>query len=319
MLHFLNKNIFFQWILLFALLFLSIFIILTHSQMGNEEGVSFLFTVFSHFFSHHEYFGKGIIIFVLFIQLFLLQYLFKKNEFFNKFSLLPACFFLSILLLTKSLHFIHPFFFTSLFLLSILSIRYDVSALRLKNNAFWVGIIIALATCFDQSAIILFIIAISILFINQFSRIKEIGILLMGFTLVYFYFFSYYFLIDQHCEWFVSFQQLKFFGFLNPENPVGLVSRIKLGCLFIIYLYFMIRVRLISESKVVILRKRVITLNTYSILLIGCLILSNIPFPYFLGYLFVPISIYLGYLSQERNPLYINEIFSILTLVVLCL
>jgi len=319
MLQILNKNIFIQWILFLSLFSLSIFIIINHSQMGNGEGVSFLFTAFSNFFSHHQYFGKGIIIFVLFIQIVLLQYYFSKNEFSGKFSLLPSCFYITILLLAKSLHNIQPFFFTSLFLLSILAIRYDISAIKLKNNAFWVGTLIAFATCFDQSAIILFIIAIFILFINQFSRLKEIGILLMGFLLIYFYFFSYYFLINQHCEWFVSFQQLKFFGFLNNENPVGLVFQIKLGCLFIVYLYFLIRTRLISESKVVMLRKRVITLNFFSILLLGCLILSNSTFPQLFGYLFLPITIYLGYLSQEKNPLYINEIVSILTLVVLCL
>ena len=319
MLKILNKNIFLQWIILVALLALSIFTIITKTQMGNGEGETFLFTAFSHFFSLHEYFGKGIIILVLFIQIVLLQYYFAKNEFSNKFSLLPACFFLTILLLTKSLQLIFPFYFTSLFLLSILAIPYDVSAIKLRNNAFWVGTLIAMATCFDPSAIILFIIAIVILFINQFSRIKEIGIMVMGFLLVYFYFFSYYFLTDNHCEWFVSFQQLNFFGFLNLTTPVSLVFQIKLGCLFIMYLYFLIRSRLISESKVVMLRKRVISLNSFSILLIGCLLLSNSTFPQLFGYLFVPITIYTGYFSQERNPLYINEIVSILTLVVLCL
>jgi hypothetical protein len=171
----------------------------------------------------------------------------------------------------------------------------------LKNNALLAGTLIALSICFDHSGIILLIIVITILFINQFSIIKEIAIMLMAFTLVYFYFFSYYFFTDQLNLWFDSFQQIKILGFLEDENPMRLISKIALSCLSVFYIYFMIRTRFICESKVVVVRKRVITLNTWSILILGCLFISNSTFPYILGYIFVPITLYLSILAQERN------------------
>ena len=190
MLKFLYRKIALQWGLLLGLLALAIYTIITQTQLTNEQGTAFLFKNFAHFFSQYKYFGRGIIIAVLLLQIFLLQYSFRKNEYSAKKSLLPACFFLSILLLTKSLTIISPFFFTLLFFLIISSIDFTTSSFKIKNNIFWVSILLALATCFDISSVILLVLVISTLIINQFSKIKEIGILLFGLLLVYFYFFS---------------------------------------------------------------------------------------------------------------------------------
>jgi hypothetical protein len=64
-------------------------------------------------------------------------------------------------------------------------------------------------------------------------------------------------------------------------------------------------------------RKKIITFNTYAILLLGCLFISNSAFPSVFGYLIVPVAIYLAFLSKEKDPVFINEIVTILTLIVL--
>jgi len=319
MLKFINKNITFQWVLFLILLALSIYHILTKTQISHTEGCAFLYISFAHLFSQYEYLGKGLIIVVLLLQLLFLQYYFNKNDYSPKTSLLPACFYISILLLTKSLHHISPFFFTLFFLLVIICIEFTESSVKLKNNVFWAGILVALATCFDISSIIIFFLLIATLIINQFSRIKEIGILLFGVALPYFYFFSYHFITNNLNEWILTFQQINIFGVLNI--PVANLSRtlFSLIILGIVYLFFIIRFKILSETKVAIQRNRIVTLNTRAVLMLGCILISNSLYPVVLGYLFIHISIYLAMLMQEKSPLFINEVITIITLVALWL
>jgi len=318
MLKLINKTIALQWILLLGLLAGSVYII-TQAQVVNVQGAGFLYKNFAQLFLQYEFFGKGIIIAVLLFQILLLQFYFTKNEFTAKYSLLPACFYLSILLLTKSLATISPFFFTSLFFLIIISINYVTSSAKLKSNVFWVGMLIALGACFDLSSLILLVLVAITLIINQFFKIKEIGILLFGVMLLGLYFFSYYFFTNSYCDWILTFQQTKILGVLDRETLTHTLVLISLIGLSIIYMYFIIRARLISEAKVVAQRKRVVTLNLCAVLMIACLFISNSPYPCVLGYLFVPISVYLSIFAQERNPFFINEVITILTFILLSL
>ena len=319
MFKFINKHIAFQWVLFLGLLAFSLYKIFTEAQLTDTQGTAFLFINFAQFFSHYQFIGKGIIIFVLILQVVFLQFYFSKNEYSSKTSLLPACFYLSILLLTKSLTIISPFFFTLFFFLIIICIDFTESTIKIKNNVFWSGILIAFATCFDISSIIILFLLIATLIINQFSRIKEIGILLFGFLLLYFYFFSFYFLANNLNEWVLVFKQIKTLEVLNSNIvnfSFALSSWITLG---VIYIFFIIRFKLLSEAKVVILRNRIVTLNTRAILMIACIFISNSTYPFVLGYLFVHLSIYLAMLAQEKSPLLINELIALITLVALWL
>jgi len=319
MLKLLNRKIAFQWILFLGLLAFAVYTMVTQTQVANGQGAPFLYHRFVHFFSEYDFWGKIIIIAILLFQITLLQYYAIKNEFAAKNSLLPACFYLSMLLLTKSLITISPLFFTLMFFLIIISINYSASSVKLKNSVFWTGLLIAFATCFDISSLILIALVAATLLINQFFKIKEIGILLFGFILLYFYFFSYYVLTGNYCEWIATFRQIKILGILNGEILTHTSTLIYLIILGALYIYFIIRSNLISESKVVVQRKKVITLNMCAFLMIVCLFISNTTYPYILGYLFVPVSIYLTMLSYERNPLYINELITIITLTALWL
>jgi len=49
----------------------------------------------------------------------------------------------------------------------------------------------------------------------------------------------------------------------------------------------------------------------------ACFFITHSTYPHFLGYIFVPISVYLTLLVQEKNPLYINELTTIITLLLL--
>ncbi|MCL1850841.1 MAG: hypothetical protein FWF70_05505 [Bacteroidetes bacterium] len=319
MLKFISRKIAFQWIIFLGLFMFAIYTVITKSQLASAEGTPFLFQSFVRFFSQYEYFGKGIIIAVLLFQILFLEYYFKINEFVAKNSLLPACFYLSILLLSKSLTIISPFFFTLFFSLIIISIDFTGNVENLKNNVFRSGAIIALATGFDICSIVLLFSVIATLLINQFSRIKEIGILIFGFVLLYLYIFSFYFFTDNLYEWLMTFQQIKIAGILSSNIPNMTRTLLTAIGLSIVYISFLIRFKLLNDSKIVIQRNRVITLNTRAILMLVCLLLSSSNYPVVLGYLFVHLSIYLAMLAQERNPLYINELITIITLVALWL
>jgi hypothetical protein len=320
MLKFLSKKIVFQWIILIGLLGVSVYMVATTSQFAPAAGAPFLFKSFVNFFSNYEYFGKGIIITVLLFQILFLQYYFRINEYVAKNSLLPACFYLSILLVTNSLTTISPFFFTLFFFLIIISFDFTENSAKLKNRVFWAGIIIALATCFDISGAVLLVLVGVTLFINQFSSVKEVAILLFGFVLFYFYLFSFHFLTNNLDEWILTFQQIKIMGILNGGIKDLSSTLFSLISLSILYLFFIIKFKLLNEAKLLIQRNRIFTLNTRAVLMIICIFLSNSTYPDILGYLFVHLSIYLAILAQEKSPLFVmNELITIITLVALCL
>ena len=87
-----------------------------------------------------------------------------------------------------------------------------------------------------------------------------------------------------------------------------------MGTLFV---YFIIRTTFIGNAKIMVQRKKIVTLNTWASLLLFSLFLSNSTFPFALGYLIVPISIYLAFLSKEKNPIFINEIITVITFIIL--
>ena len=319
MLKYLSKKITLQWIILLALLAFASFTIITKSQIAEATGTPFLFKNFAHLFTQHEFIGKGFVIFILLLQLILIQYYYTKNEYATRNSVLPGCFFLSILLLTNSLIIISPFFFTLFFFLIIISINFTAGPDTLKNNVFLAGILIALSTGFDISSIVLLFLVMATLIINQFYRIKEIGILFFGFFLLYFYFFSFNFFRDTLPEWLLTFQEIKFLGIFNSiiaNKGLTLFSSISLG---VVYLFFILRFKFSSDTKVVIQRNRIVTLNTRAILMLACIFISSSTFPMALGYLFVHIAIYLAMLSQEKSTFFLNELITILTLVALWL
>jgi hypothetical protein len=319
MLKFISKKITLQWFIFLGLLALAVYTIFTQTQLVNEEGTTLQYKNIAHYFSQYKLFGKIIIVLILLLQIYLLQYCFIKNEYICRNSLLPACFYLSILLLTGSLLKISPVFFTSLFFIITISINYTASSVVLKNNVFWAGMLIALGTCFDVSSIVLLFLVAVTLIINQFFKMKEMLILLFGFTLVYFYFFSYYFLKNSLTDWLLTFQEIRILGIVYDNSLSQTISILRFITLGLIYFYFMMRLQLINESKVVVLRKKTLTLNMWALLIIACLFISNTTLPKLLGYLFVPISIYLSIFANERNPFYINEIITVLTLLVICL
>ena len=319
MLKFINRKTGLQWVLLLGLLSLSIYTIITKTQVANEAGTAFLYKSFTVFFSQHELFGKGLIILTLLLQIIFLQYCFGKYESTPKKSLLPTCFFLSILLLTKSLTIISPFFFTLLFFLKIISLDYTEVSEKIKSNTFLGGLLIAFATCLDISSIIFLLLVIVTLFINQYSRVKEIGILLLGFAVFYLYVFSYYFLTNNLNEWILTFKEIKILGILDSKTLNSTQGIISLICLGLIYMFFIIKLKLVNDSKVIIQRKKITSLNIRAVLIIACLLISSSTYPQVLGYLFIHLSIYLALLSSEKSQFYINEIVTIITFVVLCL
>ena len=319
MLKFFNKNITIQWLLLLGLFGFSVYKVLTQSHVVDTEGTAFLFKNFATMFANHEILGKSIIIIVLILQIVSIQYFFRSNEFATRNNLMPTIFYFSILLVTKSLTTISPFFFTSFFFLIIICIEIAENTARIKNNVLWAGMLIALATCFDFSSIILIFLLMVSLIINQFSSIKEIGILWFGFVQFYFYLFSFNFFVNNLDVWIRSFQEIKILGVFNSvfEKPAQEVAAVIF--LGVVYLFFVVKFKLLSESKIVIHRKRIATLNTRALLLVICIFLSNSAHPTVLGYLSVPIAIYLAMLAQEKSPLWINEVITTLTLVALCL
>lgn len=315
----LNRNRGFQIAILVGLLGGIVFQLITKSHLVDSPNYTFFFKSFAQFVSNHPIIGKSIIFAVLIIQLIFLQSYFWRNDFVAKKSFFPSIYYLVLLLCSNAIVEITPIFFTTLAFIICLSFDLQTHQTKVKNNVFFAGVIIALFSYFDIAISLITLLIISSLIINQFTKLKEIFILFLGFLITHIYVITYCF-FTHNLEFFISqLQQIQWFGVFRFDFQFTYIKTISLIIITLLYLYFIIRTKVQSESKVVVQRKRILTLNVISVIWITAVFINSSCIPISKGYFFVPFSLYLGILSQDRSKFLINEIVTCLTIVCLCL
>ena len=114
--------------------------------------------------------------------------------------------------------------------------------------------------------------------------------------------------MDDVAVYAASFQQfhLKF-----PLLKILSFSLWKIAALAVFILlipFVLVRLKMLFDNKLVIIRQRYITLNFLFLTLVVMMFLSNIPFPYTMGYLFVPLSFYFTAIISDKRISFIKEV-----------
>lgn len=315
----LNKIIGLQWFLLFLLFVIAEIQIFSSSILMNPTGFPILYKSIYNILFSNEIARSLTLSIVLILSILGVQYYFSKNNFAPKTSLLPAIIFLSILLLTGSLKIVSPIFFTNFSIIIILLINESHYKGLSKSNVFYSGMIIGLSLLIDPASIVLLLFLIVSMIINTVITPKDLIVSLLGIITIGIYLIAYYFFIDGLDILWANFSQIKLYSIFSTVRQLSTLQMVFIPLNFIIIFYLVIKVSMVYENKVIVMRKKIITLNALLLCLMGTILVSGISPEFLFRYFFIPISLLISILVQNPNRFFIYEILITLLYIGLCL
>jgi hypothetical protein len=130
---------------------------------------------------------------------------------------------------------------------------------------------------------------------------------------------SYYFLTDQFGKVAEACTYLSFFGFAGALVMLSAFQLIKLILLILILFYFLIWLRLQYSSKLIVLRRRLVSIEVMTIVLLCMLLFSNSFYTELSLYLVLPFTVYFTLVMQEQRRWVFHDILIMITLLLLWL
>lgn len=315
MLKILNKFVVLQWILTLAFLILSTFYIFNSSIPVPSKGFPILYQGIFDFMSHSLLGYRLLVLFILLFTLVLIQIYFSKNKFTQKQSLLPSLFYLTLLLTSGLLHHIGPIFFTNFFIITILTLTEIYFKTNSKSQLFFSGSIIGISILIDPASSILLLFIIISMIINTVISPKDLLIVFYGILTVGIYLISFYFFTDHLDLLWASIKQIRMFSLFNTPISLKAIEYVMIPISILIFIFILYRINSVYETKVIVMRKRIITFNTLIFCLLGTFLLSYCSTHDFIGYLFVPICMLLSIFSQFKNRFFIYDLLIIIFIV----
>lgn len=316
---FFNKNLIVQTIIMVALIIFSIFIIFGNITMEVPSGVDPLYQFLYSLLYNQTGVLRTVVILSLIIQVVMLQLVFKKNNFLDSASLFPAIWFLAYLIAGNFLQEISPLFFVNFIIVFLLYLNINYESVSIKNSVFLSGICVGISFFIDFTSFLLLFFVIFSLVINRFSKGKDIFIAIFGLLIPIIYFFSYGFFTDNLLMIIPTFQDFHFFGITSFFSDFKLVDLFFMILLVIILFYATVSLRISFSNKLIVMRKRLITINILTIVLFLAFLLSGNHYPHLLLYLLIPVSIYFPLIQDNKKRWIFNDVILLLLLIVLWL
>lgn len=298
MYRFINRNVSLQGFVFFLLFAYAIYLIVTGSnvEIGGGSGLSLFF---SNLQNIHPVLLKIVVIVALILQLVLLQMVIKVNEITEGTSLYPSIWYMAVFVATKAFECQNSLFFVNLIALLLLLLNSNYETGSIKNRAFFSGILIGLAAFFDVASLWLSVFVIASLLVNRFSKAKEILLCFFGIFIPLIYLFSFYFFRDEIPLLVQTFSELKSFSiFFSTIEVKSIIYLIFEG---IIFLYIIFTLRYFFSSKLVVMRRRLISVNMLAISFLLIILTTSAYFPNSLAYCSIPVALYFTSLQQEKK------------------
>lgn len=315
----LNKIIGLQWVLLLILITIAGIQIFSTSRLMDPTGFPILYKSIYNILYTNTIVKSITISTILILSLLGVQYYFSKNNFASKSSLLPAIIYLSILVLTGSLKVVSPIFFTNFSIIVILLLNESHYKGLSRINVFYSGMFIGISLFIDPASIVLLLFLIVSMIINTVITPKDLIVSILGIVTIGIYLVAYYFFIDGLEILWANFDQIKWFAIFTTARQLSSLQLIFTLLNFIIIFYLVIKVSLVYENKVIVMRKKIITLNALLLCLMGTILVSGISPEFLFRYFYIPVSLLISILVQSPNRFFIYEILIGLLYIGLCL
>ena len=241
----------------------------------------------------------GILVLYVLQQLILYNY-FKKNRFADNETLIP-CIALAVFMVASGIATnCTPVYIANAAAIGLLRLSDDSESRHLKSRLLVAGALVGIASLYDLTLLLLAVAVILILVTNRLNTLTDIFVALIGILVPYIYVVAYHFLIGNLTNYLASFSGISLQFPLLAARP-SIVSVVCIVVCFVLLIFILLKLKVRFDYKLIIIRKRFGNIHFLFIISVAILFLTNLPFPQSLGYLFVPIALYLAAYAPSRR------------------
>ena len=241
----------------------------------------------------------GILVLYIIQQLLLYTY-FKENRFADNESMIPCIALAAFMVASGIATNCTPVFIANAAAIGLLRLSDDSESRHLKSRLLVAGALVGTASLYDLSLLLLAGAVILILVTNRLNTLTDIFVALIGIFVPYIYVAAYHFFVGNLTDYLDSFSYISLQFPLFAARP-SIVSIVCLAVCFVLLIFILLKLKVRFDYKLIIIRKRFGNIHFLFIISAAILFLTNIPFPQSLGYLFVPIALYLAAYAPSRR------------------
>lgn len=320
MLNFINKHTILQ--LVFALLLLGWtgYTVFTQLSFFPTDGQTLLYQKIAPIWENSTMGCKIVAMLMILLEILFVQRFYSLNKFSDNQTFMPSVMFLAFLNVSGMLTVFTPAWFTVFILTFLLlyNLR-DNNEKPVKNRILASGALIALATLLDFHSVWLVFFLICALAANRFSKFKDVLILFAGALLVYVYVFTFHFLRGSMHEWSLSYAHYQFFELIKSIPSLKVLDYVLMGYLLVSTIYVVTLLKLFYDNKLIILRKRFVTIVLLTIASVAMVLFTSLNFRLGLAYLLIPMTLVYSMLSNIKRRKFLHDLLFIALVVLLCL
>ena len=105
-----------------------------------------------------------------------------------------------------------------------------------------------------------------------------------------------------------SFKHLAFFSVIKSVKTLDVFDYVLVGYTVLLVTYLIIQLKLFYDNKLIVLRKRLVTIHLLLFVLVAVLLLSGLPLQQGFLYLTFPIVMYFSMITQYRSRIVFHDI-----------
>lgn len=320
MFHYLHKHTIPQIILSVLLLAGAFYMIFARITLFPPQGQGLLYYSIYNLLVAHPIALKITAAIILLLQILLILRFFHLNRFSENPTNTPLLFTLLVLVAGHFPELFSPATISNLILTFILLFNTrDTNEQPVKNRVLSSGMLIGITSLIDPYSIWALLFLVLALLTNRFSKFKEIIILFVGFLLVYLYVFSVGYLTNSTAHIMDTIRQTSFFTIFKNLNALKVLDYVLAGMLLVGMIYIMSALKLYFDNKLIILRKRYLTILLLFIVMVITMAFSGYTFRQGLVYLVVPISLMFSMVALLKKRKILNDLVILAILVLLWL
>lgn len=234
------------------------------------------------------------------IQQLLLYTYFKKNRFADNESLMPCIALAAFMVAGGIATRCTPVFIANAAAIGLLWLSDDSGGRHLKSRILVAGALIGIASLYDLTLFLLAAAVILIIVTNRLNTLTDIFVTIIGILVPYIYVAAYHFFVGNLADYLASFSDISFHFPLLATRP-SIVSIVCIAVCIALLIFILVKLKVRFDYKLIIIRKRFGNIHFLFIVSSAILFLTNLPFPQSLGYLFVPIALYLAAYAPSRR------------------
>lgn len=132
--------------------------------------------------------------------------------------------------------------------------------------------------------------------------------MLFGLLFVCAYLFSGFFIADKMPVLMDSFKHLSFFGVIKSVKTLDVFDYVLVGYIVVLAVYLIVQLKLFFDNRLIVLRKRLVTIHLLLFVLVAVLLLSGLQLQQGLLYLTFPITMYFSMITLYRSRIVFHDI-----------